>query len=98
MDVAPTLARLFGLSLPGAEGRVLEEALVDGLSQERFIEETRLFTSATVGGLEMVLPTNPDGRALDPHRTRYRIELHSKVLRWQGQSATYLDWARAVRD
>jgi predicted AlkP superfamily pyrophosphatase or phosphodiesterase len=27
LDIAPTLARLLGLSLPGAEGRVLDEIL-----------------------------------------------------------------------
>jgi arylsulfatase A-like enzyme len=98
VDVAPTVAKLFGLTLPGAEGRVLEEALVDGLPLERFVQETWLRTSSTVEDLRMVLPTDPDGAAVDAQRRRYRIELQSKTLRWAGQSATYFDWARVVRD
>jgi flavin-binding protein dodecin len=77
---------------------VLEEALVDGRSLESYVEETRLRTSSTSDGLRVRLPTDPDGRVVDPRQTHYRIELQSKTLRWAGQSATYLDWARAVRD
>jgi arylsulfatase A-like enzyme len=98
VDVAPTVARLLGLRLTGAEGRVLEEALLDGLPLERFVEEAYLQTSTTANGLRMLLPTDPDGRAVDAQRTHYRVELKSKTLRWQGHSVTYLDWARAVRD
>ena len=97
VDVAPTVARLLGLRLPAADGRVLEEALVDGPTLQSFVEETLLTTSSSAEGLHMVLPTSPDGRALDPSVTRYRIEVQSKTLRWAGRSATYLDWARAVR-
>jgi arylsulfatase A-like enzyme len=98
VDVAPTVAKLLGLPLEGADGRVLEEALVDGRSLESYVEETRLRTSSTSDGLRVRLPTDPDGRVVDPRQTHYRIELQSKTLRWAGQSATYLDWARAVRD
>jgi arylsulfatase A-like enzyme len=98
VDVAPTVARLLGLRLPGTDGRVLEEALVDGLPLEVFVEETSLRTSSTAGGLRMLLPTDADGRAVDATRTRYRVELQTKTLRWEGKSATYVDWARAVRD
>jgi arylsulfatase A-like enzyme len=98
VDVAPTIARLFGLALPGADGRVLEEALLDGPPLARFVEETLLRTSTTAGGLKMLLPLDPDGRAEDPGRTRYRVEMQTKTLRWEGKTARYLDWARAVRD
>lgn len=97
VDVAPTVARLFGLRLPAADGRVLEEALVNGPSLASFVEETQLTTSSSADGLRMLLPTSPDGRLLDPSATRYRVELQIKTLRWEGRSATYLDWARAVR-
>jgi arylsulfatase A-like enzyme len=97
VDVAPTVAWLLGLRLPGADGRVLEEALVGGRSLADFVEETRLRTSSTATGLTVLFPTDPDGRAVDPAATRYRIELQTKTLRWNGQSATYFDWARAVR-
>ena len=98
VDVAPTVARLLGLPLPDAQGRVLEEALLEGLSLERFVVESTLQTSTTVEGLRLLLPTDPDGHAVDAQRTRYRVELKRKTLRWEGKSATYVDWARAVRD
>jgi arylsulfatase A-like enzyme len=98
VDVAPTVARLLGLPLPDAQGRVLEEALLEGLPLERFVVETTLQTSTTVEGLRLLLPTDPDGHAVDAQRTRYRGELKRKTLRWEGRSATYVDWARAVRD
>ncbi len=97
VDVAPTVAKLLGLRLPAADGRVLEEAVVDGPTLGSFVEETQLTTSSSADGLRMLLPTSPDGRAVDPSVTRYRIELQSKTLRWGGRSATYVDWARAVR-
>jgi arylsulfatase A-like enzyme len=98
VDVTSTVARLLGLPFEGADGRVLEEALVDGLSLDAFVEETHLFTSSSAEGLRMLLPTDPDGHAMDARRSRYHIELHTKTLRWKGHSATYFDWARAVRD
>jgi arylsulfatase A-like enzyme len=97
VDVAPTVAHLLGLRLPGVDGRVLEESLLGGSSLADFTEETRLLTSSTASGLTVLLPTDPDGRAVDPAATRYRVELHTKTLHWSGKSATYLDWARAVR-
>ncbi len=97
VDVAPTVARLFGLKLPAAEGRVLEEALVDGPSLGSFVEETYLLTSPSAVGLRMLFPTSPEGQLVDPSVRSYRIELQSKTLRWSGRSATYVDWARAVR-
>ena len=98
IDVAPTVARLFGLTLPGADGRVLEEALVDGRPLADYLQETQLRTSSTVTGLKMLLPTDPDGRAVDPKATRYRIELQISTVRSGGKSTSYFDWARAVRD
>jgi len=98
VDVAPTVARLLGLSLPGAEGRVLDEALVGGPAVADFSLEVRLRTSTVAEGLRMSLPTDPDGRQVEPGVTRYRIELQTKTLRSSRITATYADWARAVRD
>ena len=97
VDVAPTVAHLLGLKLPAADGRVLEEALVDGPSLGSFVVETHLRTSSSVDGLQMLFPTSPDGKLVNPSVSRYRIELQTKTLTWNGQSASYLDWARAVR-
>jgi arylsulfatase A-like enzyme len=98
VDVAPTVARLLGIRLPGAEGRVLEEALLGGPSLESYVEETHLRTSSIADKVRVQLSTDADGRVVDPQRTHYRIELQSRTLRWGTRSATYLDWARAVRD
>ena len=98
VDIAPTVSRLLGLKLPRADGRVLEEALVGGPPLADFFLETRLRTSTVATGLRMLLPTDPNGRAVDPGPTRYRVELQTKTLRSDGTTATYLDWARAVRD
>jgi arylsulfatase A-like enzyme len=97
VDVAPTAARLLGLRLPQADGRVLEEALVDGPRLADYVLETELLTSTPATELRMLLPTDPDGRAVDSGPTRYRIELRIKTLRARGRTATYLDWARAIR-
>ena len=98
VDVAPTVAGLLGLYLPQADGRVLAEALVGGPRLEDYVVETKLLTSAPATQLRMLLPTDPDGRAVDPGATRYRIELRTKTLRSGSTTATYLDWARAIRD
>jgi hypothetical protein len=98
VDIAPTVARLLGLQLPSVDGRVLEEALQDGRTLESYVEETHRRTSSTADGLHIRLSTDPDGGVTDPRHTHYRIELETRTLRWAGQSATYLDWARAVRD
>jgi hypothetical protein len=98
VDVAPTVSRLLGLRLGEADGRVLEEALVGGPPLADFVLETKQRTSSPATGLRMLLPTDPDGRAVDPGSTRYRIELQTKTLRSGSTTAIYLDWARAVRD
>jgi arylsulfatase A-like enzyme len=98
VDVAPTVASLFGLMMPRAEGRVLEEALISGRPLKSYVEETHLTTSTTLEGVRMLLPTDPDGHAMDSHHSRYRVELQTKTLRWDDRNATYYDWARAIRD
>ena len=45
----------------------------------------------------MKLPTDLDGRAVDPKLTTYFVELKTQILTRGGASYTYFDQARAVR-
>jgi hypothetical protein len=54
--------------------------------------------SSTRTGLTVKLPTDLDGRAVDPKLTRYTVELKTKTLTGGGASYTYFDQARAVRE
>jgi hypothetical protein len=44
------------------------------------------------------LPTDLDGRAIDPKLTSYSVELKTKILTRGAASYTYFDQARAVRE
>ena len=48
--------------------------------------------------MSVKLPTDLDGRAVDPKLTRYTVELKTKTLTREGASYTYFDQARAVRE
>ena len=98
VDVAPTIAWLFGLPLPGADGRPLYEALTAGeLSSNDFTITPAVVPSTTVTGLQMKLPTSPSGADVDATKTSYHIELHTKTAAFCGQNETYFDFAKAVR-
>lgn len=101
VDVAPTVAYLLGLSMPQADGRVLDEALTAPSSTARLS-----FTSATVTptseatGLSFEVPTDPTGATKDTALTGggYTVQLSVKDLTVQGgKTYRYFDSARAVR-
>ena len=46
----------------------------------------------------MKLPTDLDGRAVDPNLTSYSVELKTKILTRGGASHTYFDHAKAIRE
>jgi arylsulfatase A-like enzyme len=98
VDIAPTVARIHNLSMPDVQGRVLEEALrgETQLSDYKVLNNTH--RSSTRSGLTVKLPTDLDGRAVDPRLTSYSVELKTKVLTRGGESYTYFDQARAVRE
>lgn len=98
VDIAPTVARILGFSMPAAQGRVIEEALRDGPPVADYTVLNRTHRSSTKTGLTMKLPTDLDGRALDPKLTRYSVELKTKILTRRGANYTYFDQARAVRE
>jgi hypothetical protein len=87
-----------GLSLPKADGRVLNEALRNARSQPRLVGEEVLRPTQVANALTMVEPTDPDGKSIDATATRYTIELHTRVVRDGRREYRYFDTARALRD
>jgi arylsulfatase A-like enzyme len=97
VDLAPTIARILRFDLPEAEGRVLEEALKDGPALTEYAVERKTYRSSAKIGLKTKLPTDLDGRAIDPALTRYLVELRTKTVSRKGASWLYFDEATALR-
>ena len=98
VDIAPTVARILEFSMPDVQGRVLEEALQGGppISEYAVLNKTR--RSSTKTGLAVKLPTDLDGRSVDPNLSSYSVELKTKILTRGAASYTYFDQAKAVRE
>lgn len=92
VDVAPTIAHLLGLKLPNTDGRVLFESLRGGSTQD-FDVKKLLIISKSARNLNMVNTLN---QPVQSHV--YTINLHTKILTRDGQSYTYFDFAKALRD
>ena len=80
VDIAPTVARILEFSMPAVQGRVLEEALQGGPPVSEYAVLNKTHRSSTKTGLTMKLPTDLDGRSVDPNLTRYSVELKTKIL------------------
>jgi arylsulfatase A-like enzyme len=98
VDIAPTVARILGFSMPDAQGRVLEEALEGGPALTEYVVLSKTYRSSRQTGLSMKLPTDLDGRLIDPKLTTYSVELKTKFLTRGDATHTYFDQARAVRE
>jgi arylsulfatase A-like enzyme len=98
VDIAPTIGRILGFSMPDAQGRVLEEALEGGPSPTEYAVSNKTYRSSRQTGLVMKLPTDLDGRSVDPKLTTYLVELKTKSLSRGGTTHVYFDQARAVRE
>jgi len=98
VDIAPTVARILQFSMPAVQGRVLEEALRGGppISEYAVLNETHRSPART--GLTVKLPTDLDGRSVDPNLSSYSVELKTKILTRGAASYTYFDQAKAVRE
>jgi predicted AlkP superfamily pyrophosphatase or phosphodiesterase len=100
VDVAPTVAYLLGLSMPQANGRVINEALARPASAS-----TPTVVASTVNpphaatGLVFELPTDPTGAVKDAalKEGTYTIDMVVKDLTVDGKTYRYFDHARAVR-
>jgi len=98
VDIAPTVARILGLSMPDVQGRVLEEALQGGPAVTEYAVAGKTYRSSKRNGLKMKLPTDVDGRSVDPNLSTYSVELVTKVLTRGRVSHSYLDQAKAIRE
>lgn len=99
VDVAPTVAYLLGLSMGQADGRVIDEALVQPRSSAAPAVNSSVVSSAAATGLRFERPTDPTGAVADTALTagRYSINLAVKDLTVGGKTYRYFDSAKAVR-
>ena len=100
VDLAPTVAYLLGLSMPQADGRILNEALVTPASKSAATVVPSVVTpTAAATGLRFELPTDPTGATADSALTvgSYTINLNVKDLTIDGKTYRYFDSAKAVR-
>lgn len=99
VDVAPTVAWLLGLSMPNADGRIINEALVSPASKGAATVNFQTIGSSTASGLSFELPTDPTGKTKDTSRIigSYAITLAVKDLTVDGKTYRYFDYARATR-
>jgi predicted AlkP superfamily pyrophosphatase or phosphodiesterase len=98
VDVAPTVARILGLSLPRADGRALLEAMNGGAASSDYrVAREVIRPEAPATGLTIRLATNPDGKDVESAKSSYTFELHVKSLQHGGAKYTYFDFAKAVR-
>jgi hypothetical protein len=100
VDVAPTVAYLLGLSMPQADGRVLNEGLLKPASSAAAtVAASVVNPAAPATGLSFELPTDPTGVLKDSSLTggTYNIELGVKDLTVDGKTFRYFDYAKAVR-
>jgi hypothetical protein len=98
VDIAPTIARILAFNMPGVQGRVLEEALKDGPRVTEYTVLGKIYRSSRETGLKVKLPTDLDGRSMDPNLTTYSVELRTKTLTRSGTRYIYFDQARAIRE
>ena len=98
VDIAPTVARILALSMPGVQGRVIEEALKGGPRVTDYSVLEKTYRSSKKSGLKMKLPTDLDGRTIDPKLTTYSVELAAKVLKRGSVNYLYFDQAKAIRE
>ena len=98
VDLAPTVARILGLSLQPTDGRPLLEAMAGGAAAGEYrVESAVLQPDAPATGLTIQLPTDPGGKDVDPAKSSYTFQLRTKTV-WSGDTRyTYFDSAKAVR-
>lgn len=98
VDVAPTVAYLLGLTMPQADGRILNEGLVKPASQTTPVVTPSVVSSTSVTGIRFETPTDPTGTTADTTLTgTYGINLAVKDLNVDNKTYRYFDYAQAVR-
>lgn len=100
VDVAPTVAYLLGLSMPQADGRVINEALQNPVSTATPAVATSTVNPTTMAtGLKFESPLDPTGKTQDTALSQgtYNINLAVKDLTVDGKTYRYFDYAKAIR-
>ncbi len=97
VDVAPTVAQLFGLSLPQADGRPLIEALKGGEGAQITVQPQTVNPAQAASDLTMLNPADPSGQTTVAGMNSFTFDLQTKVLTQGGKSFTYFDSATPVR-
>ncbi|MDW3686968.1 alkaline phosphatase family protein [Cupriavidus sp. CV2] len=100
VDVAPTVAYLLGQSLPRADGRILNEALVaPARARTPTVAASVMHPASAASGLRFETLTDLTGRTTDDTLTggSYTINLNVKDLSVDGKTYRYFDSAQAVR-
>jgi len=101
VDVAPTVARLFGLAMPLADGRVLSEAFANQTAVPVISYRAGVVNPTTAAsGLVFKSPVDPTGATVDTAlgTGSYSINLVVKDLTVDGKTYRYFDYAQAVRN
>ncbi|MEP6739480.1 MAG: alkaline phosphatase family protein [Caldimonas sp.] len=101
VDLAPTVAQLFGLAMPQADGRVLNEALVKPSSASApSIVSLVVNPASEATGIVFKSPVDPTGATVDAALAggNYSINLVVKDLSVGGKTFRYFDYAQAVRN
>ena len=101
VDVAPTVAFLLGLTMPQADGRIINEALVfpQSASAPSIAASAVTPSAGAASGLAFETPTDPTGNTHDSGLPRgtYTITLQVKDLTIDGKTYRYFDYAKATR-
>ncbi|MDE2146175.1 MAG: alkaline phosphatase family protein [Burkholderiales bacterium] len=100
VDLAPTVAYVLGLSMPQADGRVVNEALASPASTATpTVTPGTVMPAAAATGLRFELPTDPTGASADTALAvgSYTVKLAVKDLVVDGKTYRYFDYAQAVR-
>jgi arylsulfatase A-like enzyme len=95
VDLAPTIARIFGFDLPQADGRPLLEALSAAhVNAGSYSVQPRTITPSQAStGLKVLSPLGTD-----TGKTTYSFQLQVKELHQGERRWTYFDWAKAQRN
>nr|WP_284506975.1 alkaline phosphatase family protein [Caballeronia sp. GAFFF1] len=100
VDVAPTVAYLLGLSMPQADGRIINESLKNAASSATPSVAASVVAPPSVAtGLRFELPTDPTGATADTSLAQgtYTINLAVKDLTVDNKTYRYFDYAKAIR-
>jgi hypothetical protein len=76
---------------------VLEEALQGSAHIGEYEVLNKTHQPSTKAGLTVKLPTDPDGRSVDP-KLSHSVELKTKILTRKAASYTYFGQAKAFRE